>query len=134
MSKNHQEKLMEHIYGFLAWKFRVIAPKGAQTVWLEHEGETAFDAIQDWHFQHWPGSYSIRPKRRDEELYLRFELEDGEKVVSRIFRSGLYRKGGVEIDEAGDPYRQVARTLGVEPDFFSKPIDWIGAEPPERMR
>ncbi|MFA5135608.1 MAG: hypothetical protein WC505_07545 [Patescibacteria group bacterium] len=104
------------------FRFKVVAPVGDHTDWLEQPGETLEDAIQEWHFRVgycWRGA--AVPREHDLIHLLKFELEDRDVLVSRIFKSGILRKGAVRPEI--EYWREAAKELGVGVDFL-RADDW----------
>jgi len=80
----------------MKYKFRIIKPK--MTDWIEQEGTSFADAIQQYHFDN-VGMFDITyaPEGKEEQCFALFEsASTGEKLLSRICRSRIRRKGGVE--------------------------------------
>jgi hypothetical protein len=113
------------------WKFRVVAPEKDKTDWVEWEAEQDWVAIQAWHFANTVGVSIRRKGSKETETFAKFELEDGTRLVSRIFTSGIYRRGGVQPPATGysDSYKlsQLAKVLSVSIDTLA-PDNWVGEE------
>ncbi len=106
-------------------KFRCRMVKPNQTAWFEVEAETWEDAVQDLHFYSfdragisvvvYPEQNPFGDHRLDVNLAL-MEAEGHGQVVTRVFHSGIYRKGGVRphYKPLNAKLKEVADVLGWE--------------------
>lgn len=112
------------------FKFRVVAPKVNATpagTWLEHEGADWGEACNDWHYQcnRIVGTSMYLAAKKQYVNFVLFENEVGEKLISRVFSTGIMRKGR-EVSER-DAWLRCAQELGVDVRDLQE-NDWVGEE------
>lgn len=119
-----------------AFRCRAIAP--TECAWDAVEATTPEDAVQTYHdrFDCFGVKFTICPedfpgREREDVNFMRVEVEGLGSWVSRLFCSGLYRRGGVRPGKPGpERLADVAKRLGWKGD----PLDliatgWDGEEP-----
>jgi len=116
------------------FKVRVTQPK--ETDWVEVEGEDLVAAIQQYHFDQIGFNYRHIPtvtlwvEGKERQHFTEFETEDGQKLISRICQTGIWRKGGVHAPGRPRSLADVERIFGVEEGHLQG--EWIGEEEYQR--
>ncbi len=97
------------------FRFRVVRPRPTQ--WVEQDGVSVKDAIQEWHLSNTRVSASYFATTdsggKEKRHYALFELEDGSELLSLICENGIFRSG--EAYKRRTP-ETVAGELGVSVD------------------
>ena len=114
------------------FKFKIVAPKSnyRETTtgqWIEHEGADWGDACNDWHYQNNSivGTSLHIATEKQRVNFVLFENESGEKLISRVFSTGIMRKGAVRLER--DEWLRCARELGVDVRDLQE-NEWAGEE------
>src|SRR4030042_4663749 len=100
-------------------KIRILKPKVSD--WFEIEGNNFGEVIQEHHYNdELQNNYSfyITPEEsrlgRRETIYLReYENEQHEKLISRIFYTGIFRKGNPNLSDSTKQFNIVEKELGL---------------------
>lgn len=112
----------------MKYKFRYLKPDDIATEWIEAEGTSEIDAIQENHLR---CNYGAVVKLSPNEGTVRFaivETESGERLISRVFWCGIGRKGGVVPNPDPFTYEAAAKKLGVPVEKLTDPTGWDGEE------
>lgn len=111
------------------FRVRSVAPK--QTQWADIVAEDDVDAAQSWHDKHgWlpHDGYDVVLRRDDgpDVSFVKVEVEGFGVMVSRVYRTGLRRRGGVKIGEPMTVER-VAKLIAYDGDpSYLLAHDWEG--------
>ena len=107
-------------------KFRCRRLEPSPTVWIEVEACTPEQAANDFHFEQAHG-FSIK---RDQEtvIFASIEVEDHGSWVARMFKSGIYRRGGVPKPWDPDRLPTIAKRLGCNVSLLTDADRWEGEE------
>lgn len=112
----------------MLYKFKAVKPQ--ESSWLECEGKNKADAVQNWHLDNCGlvdtgFMATLEDGRKEMQYFALFEFEDGEQLISRICKMGLYRKGGVPPPGRAPTLQDIADRLEVDVDELQ---GWIGEE------
>lgn len=102
------------------FRCRVTLPK--ESGWSEIEADTPEEAANSYHCRDLhalPGATYIdldgEGKRRQIVIFARVEVEGHGSWVSRMYKSGIYRKGGVQV-RPNPTLEAIAKAVGYESD------------------
>jgi len=107
----------------MIFKFRYVKPDLSE--WLEYEGTSEVDAIQSHQLQ-WRTGYRVKLDVGHFVYFALVEGASGEKFISRVFKHGLERRGGVRYRQDQYPwgYEEAAEALGVEESELRSEDGW----------
>jgi hypothetical protein len=109
----------------MRYRFRYIKPE--PTRWIECEGENAYDALQNHHLSndHLGAKVDLE---KEVASFAKVELESGETVISRVFNSGIRRRGGVKGPMSTWTYEYAAKMLDCRVEALTD-NEWVQEEP-----
>lgn len=112
---------------------RVVVPATARQRIVTIEGDSPSYAANEAHSQHFTNatdslcvSHSANDGSGREDVYFAVIEVDGERYTSRMFKQGIYRKGGVKPRNVPTLLQQltvIAKALGWEDD----PMELVGS-------
>jgi hypothetical protein len=101
-----------------------------ETDWSDVDAASPEDAAQDFHYHRYSDARGLYATRGIWTVHFALVEVDGYgELVSRVMKTGIYRKGGVKRDRPPQTIDEIARRLG-----WAHPVDqlfdsgWDGEE------
>lgn len=108
------------------FKVRFVVPAKEHNPWVDVPADSVEDAIQEFHYQRDRDGLCIvhefEPGRKHIISFARIEVEGFEAMISRIYNSPIWRKGGVK--PRGPTFKERLAEI-------ARKLDW--KDPPEAL-